>query len=163
MGLAYYGEYFNNGKPVEENWINRVNSEDFRALVSYQREYQPGALRYEVGEHSNFILVPMMIKALEQINRWGVPNIQEYCSSITKDAIKNLRESGFWVEDDAWRAGHIIGLRLPGGKDPEKVKDMLLRNKIYVSFRGNAIRIAPNVYNNERDLKKLVRVLTKPS
>jgi selenocysteine lyase/cysteine desulfurase len=160
IGLAYYGEYFNNGKPVEENWINRLNSEDFSALVNYQAAYQPGALRYEVGEHSNFILVPMMLKAVDQLSRWGISNIQEYCSAISKDAIAKLKEKDFWIEDDAYRGGHIIGLRLPAGKDIEKIKSALLKNKIYVSFRGNAIRVAPNVYNDEKDLKKLVKVLT---
>ncbi|HCW06380.1 MAG TPA: aminotransferase, partial [Cytophagales bacterium] len=53
FGLAYYGEYFDHGKPIEENWINRKESENFSALVNYKSSYQEGALRYEVGEHSN--------------------------------------------------------------------------------------------------------------
>ena len=39
------------------------------------------------------------------------------------------------------------------------MKDDFAKNRIYVSFRGNAIRVAPNVYNDEKDLKKLVKVL----
>ena len=39
IGLAYYGEYFDNMQPIEENWINRLNSEDFTQLVSYQSLY----------------------------------------------------------------------------------------------------------------------------
>jgi selenocysteine lyase/cysteine desulfurase len=159
--MAYYGEYFNNGKPIEESWINRLNSEDFAGLVNYQSEYQPGALRYEVGEHSNFIHVPMMLKAVEQLNRWGVANIQDYCASITQQAVSKLRESGFWIEDENYRGHHLVGVRLPEGRDLQKVKDLTAKNKIYVSFRGNAIRVAPNVYNDESDLKKLVKVLTR--
>ncbi len=161
IGLAYYSEYFDNGRPVEENWINRLNSEDFTSLVMYQTKYQPGSLRYEVGEHSNFILVPMMLKAIEQINRWGPHHIQEYCASITENAIGQLREKGFWIEDQNYRGSHLIGIWVPAGTDAEKIKQSLLRNKIYVSFRGSAIRIAPNVYNDERDLMKLVKALTR--
>ncbi|MDZ7647737.1 MAG: hypothetical protein U5K54_11465 [Cytophagales bacterium] len=84
LGLAYYGEYFDQGIPVEENWINRLHSENFAGLVNYESDYQPGALRYEVGEHSNFILVPMLLEALEQINQWKPVNIQKYCAAITK-------------------------------------------------------------------------------
>ncbi|HBX65139.1 MAG TPA: aminotransferase, partial [Balneolaceae bacterium] len=76
IGLAYYGPALDDGNPVEENWINRYESENFANLVNYNDEYQPGALRYEVGEHSNFILVPMMLKAVQQLNQWGVENIQ---------------------------------------------------------------------------------------
>jgi selenocysteine lyase/cysteine desulfurase len=159
IGVAYYSEYFDGQKPVEESWLNRLNSEDFTGLVNYQSEYHPGARRYEVGERGNFILIPMMLKAIEQISRWGVANIQEYCVSISRNAIEKLREKDFWIEDEPYRAGHIIGLRLPQGKDVEKVKAALFKNKINVSFRGSAIRVAPNVYNDENDLKKLVRVL----
>lgn len=161
ISLAYYGEYFDNGKPVEENWISRLNSEDFTKLVNYQPAYQPGVLRYDAGEHSNFINVPMMIKALDQLNRWKVSNVQEYCSFITREAIIKLREKGFWVEDENYRGGHLFGIRLPETMDVEKIKDSFRKNKIYVSFRGNAIRVAPNVYNDEKDLQKLVSVLSR--
>jgi selenocysteine lyase/cysteine desulfurase len=161
VGLAYYGEYFDNGIPIEESWMNRKDSEDFAGLVNYTDQYHAGALRYEVGEHSNFINVAMLLKSIQQLDKWGVHNIQDYCVSITRDAINKLREKGFWIEDEAFRAGHLIGLRLPQNIDLHKVKEVLTKNKIYVSFRGNAIRVSPNVYNDEKDLNKLVKVLTK--
>ncbi len=160
IGLAYYGNYFDHGKPIEENWINRKLSEDFSSLVIYQNEYQPGALRYEVGERSNFILTPMMIAALQQINQWKPKNIQHYCREITHTPIQQLRQAGFWVEDENYRAHHLFGVRLPKGADLEKIKVRLKKNKISVSFRGDAIRVSPNVYNSKSDVMKLVSVLT---
>ncbi|HRE65345.1 MAG TPA: aminotransferase class V-fold PLP-dependent enzyme [Cyclobacteriaceae bacterium] len=159
IGMAYYGEKFDNGKPVEENWINRLNSENFSELVNYQPDYQPGALRYEVGEHSNFILVPMMLQALKQINQWKPKAIQEYCKTITQKPIALLREAGFWIEDEAYRGYHLFGIRLPEGMDMETVKKQVVKNKISVSFRGNAIRVSPHVYNTEKDIMKLVKAL----
>jgi selenocysteine lyase/cysteine desulfurase len=160
IGLAYYSESFDEGRPLEENWINRLNSEDFTGLVNYQAEYQPGSLRYEVGEHSNFTHVAMLMKSISQINRWHVENIQEYCGSITRSSIEMLREKGFWIEDEAHRGNHLFGIRLPEHVDVTKVRHSLLKNRIYVSVRGDAIRVAPNVYNDEQDLKKLVRILS---
>jgi selenocysteine lyase/cysteine desulfurase len=159
IGLAYYGDYFDNGVPLEENWINRKNSEDFSGLVNYQDQYQHGSLRYEVGEHSNFILVPMMLKALIQINRWGAGNIQEYCKEITRDAINTLREHQFWIEEEKYRGHHLFGLRIPKEKDVDLLKKNLSKKNIYVSFRGDAIRVSPNVYNTARDLQRLVSAL----
>lgn len=161
IGLAYYSSSFDNGKPIEQNWMNRLKSEDFSALVSYQEDYQPGSLRYEVGEHSNFILIPMMIRALQELNKWGVERIQEYCKTISRESILQLKEKGFTIEDEPWRGSHLFGVRLPQGVDLEKVKASLFKNKVYVSVRGNFIRVAPNVYNTEKDLQKLVRVLTR--
>jgi selenocysteine lyase/cysteine desulfurase len=159
IGLAYYGPYFDNGKPVEENWINRKFSEDFAGLVNYQREYQPGSLRFEVGERSNFILVPMMTAALKQINQWTPAHIQQYCAGISREPIRQLLSAGFWVEDEGFRGHHLFCVRVPAGVDPVKIKQRLAENKISVSLRGDAIRISPNVYNTEGDLMKLVKVL----
>lgn len=160
IGLGYFGEYFDNGSPVEENWMNRKDSENFSALVNYREEYQPTALRYEVGEHSNFILVPMMVEALKQVNKWAPENIQEYCAKITKKPIGLLREAGYWIEDENYRGNHLFGMRLPKNADIEKIKLQLQKNKISVSVRGNAIRVSPHLYNSESDLMKLVKAVT---
>jgi selenocysteine lyase/cysteine desulfurase len=158
-GVAYYGDYFNNGKPLEENWINRLNSEYFTGLVNYQPQYQPGAMRYDMGERSNFIQVPMLKRAVQQLNNWGVGQIQEYCSGVSSESITRLKEKEFIIEDAEWRGAHLFGVRLPQEADFEKVKATLLKHKIFVSVRGTSIRVAVNVFNTEADLKKLTKVL----
>jgi selenocysteine lyase/cysteine desulfurase len=163
IGLAYYGEYFDNGKPIEESWLNRKNSENFAGLVNYQTDYQPGALRYDMGEHSNFILVPMMRAALKQVEQWGAENIQAYCARIAHKPIQLLQEKGFWVEDEAYRGHHLFGVRVPKHINLNSLKENMIKNKISVSFRGDAMRISPNVYNDEKDLMKLVKVLASSS
>ncbi|HYG03139.1 MAG TPA: aminotransferase class V-fold PLP-dependent enzyme [Chryseosolibacter sp.] len=160
IGLAYFGEHFNDGKPLEENWINRSDSENFSGLVNYQHAYQPGALRYEVGEHSNFILVPMLLKSIAQLNRWGVDNVQKYCESITEDSIEHLRNFGCWIEEKEFRGSHLIGVRLPDIEKMEIVKQSLVKNNIHVSYRGDAIRVAPNVYNTEAQMRKFTKVVS---
>ncbi len=160
MGLAYYGERFDSGKPIEESWMNRVGSENF-SDVSYKTAYKPGALRYEVGEHSSFIHVAMLMKSIQQLYKWKPERIQEYCAAITASTVTKLKEKGFIIEDEAWRGSHMFGVRLPKGADLEKIKTALLKNKIYVSVRANAVRISQNVYNREEDLNKLTKVLLK--
>jgi selenocysteine lyase/cysteine desulfurase len=158
IGMAYYSEYFDSGQPIEENWINRLNSEDFAQLVNYQPSYQEGSLRYEVGEHSNFALVPMLLNSIRQVNRWGVENIQSYCKTIGEEAVTLLQQGGYWIEDAAFRSSHLFGIRI-GDRDPQTIKRVLSKNKIYVSFRGDAIRVSPNVYNNKSDMDKLSKIL----
>lgn len=161
MGLAYYGEYFSDGKPLEENWINRLDSENFAGLVNYQSQYQPGALRYEVGEHSNFILIPMMLAAVRQLLRWRPENIQRYCEYISKEAIAKLCSHGFEIEDAQYCGHHLFGVRIAKHHDLEKIKQNLAKAKISVSVRGNAIRISPHLYNTAQEMMKLVAALTR--
>jgi len=156
LGIAYYADMFNDGEPIENNWINRHNSEDFTQLVNYNPDYQPKAGRYNMGEYSNFNLVPMLTKSIEQLAEWQPKNIQTYCDSITKNAIDELRNLGCFIEDDSYRARHLFGVYLPKNIDLEKLKTEFNKNNIYVSFRGNAIRVSPNVYNSESDFEKLV-------
>ena len=159
IGLGYFGESFDGGSPLEENWINRLGSEDFTGLVKYQERYQPGSLRYEVGEHSNFILVPMLLEALKQVNSWGPGNIQTYCQSITRKGIQRLKSAGYWIEEEDFRGRHLFGLRFPKGTDVEKVKERVKKKKISVSFRGDSLRVSPHVYNDAEDFIRLVDAL----
>lgn len=157
IGLAYYGPHFDNGIPVEENWINRFDSENFSKLVNYQDRYHSGALRYEVGEHSNFILVPMLKAAIKQIVKWSVPEVMEYCRNLTREAIGILESRGYMLEEETFRAPHLFGVRFRSETAMEKARALLQKNRVSVSVRGNSVRVSPNVYNNEKDIEILLR------
>jgi selenocysteine lyase/cysteine desulfurase len=159
IGMAYYGPRFDNGSPIEQNWINRLNSDDFSGLVNYQPEYRTGALRYEVGEHSNFILVPMLKEAIKQLLVWQPERIQEYCENLFEEALPIAQELGFGVEDAPFRSKHLFGLQLPRGVDGATAMQIFKQRKISVSLRGNAIRLSPHVYNDETDVRKLLASL----
>jgi len=158
IGMAYYGEAFDQGSPLEENWINRKESENFDDLINYKDQYQPAALRYEVGEHSNFILVPMMIAGLKQLLKWKPENIQAYCKTLTDPYLDQIQAHGGHIEDEAFRTSHMIGIRYDE-LDTVKAKKIFKANKVSVSFRGQSIRISPNVYNDQRDMDKLMTAL----
>lgn len=156
LGLAYFSECFNDGNPIEENWINRFNSQYFADLVNYESRYQPYAGRYNMGEVSNFIATPMLTRAIEQLLVWQPQNIQEYCHNISNDAITELRQLGCFIEEDENRAKHLFGVYLSKNIDLINLKSKFQAQKVYVSFRGKAIRVAPNVYNTKADFDKLV-------
>ncbi len=157
-GLGYYGSYFDNGTPIEENWINRLNSEDFRSLVNYQPLYQPGAGRYSMGEQSNFVLLPMVKAALQQILDWKVEMIQTYTKNLSRQPLQVLQEMGCQLESEAQRCGHLFGVRLNESYfDFQKLNEAFAEHQVYVSLRGNSIRVAPHVYNEEQDFAQLIR------
>lgn len=162
IGLAYYGSAFDNGIPVEENWINRLDSDDFSQLVNYQPEYREQALRYEVGEHSNFILIPMIHQAVKQLIKWGPENIQTYTKGLMQAAVEEMTQLGYQIEKEEFRSHHLFGVRLPKAMDLNKLKESFVKNRVSVSFRGDAIRISPNVYNDEMDVRKLLKAMKEP-
>ena len=159
-GLAYYGPVFDEGTPVEENWITHRGSETFADLVRYRDEYQPASIRYDVGERSNFTLLPMLAAALKLVLTWTVPAIQEYCQTLTAALTKPLRERGHWVEDDCWRSSHLLGVRLRDSPDVALLAERFRERQIAVSIRGDAIRVSPYLYNDGRDIDALLEALT---
>ncbi len=163
IALGYYGKRFDSGLPIEENWINRKGSENFGGLVAYEPEYQPQALRYEVGEHSNFVLLPMVIAALKQVLAWTPESIQEYCNHLTATLIAETAEFGYEYEEEGWRCGHLLGVTPTDSNTMTKVQSLLKQRKISLSVRGKSLRISPNVYNDERQIEKLIKTLKDAS
>lgn len=156
LGVGYFGDRFDHGLPLDNNWMNHENAEDFSKLVNYSPNFKPKAARYDVGEASNFIMVPMLTEGIKQLIAWTPQGIQDYCEGITKKAIDQLREKGCFIEEADHRGHHLFGIYLPNSVNIEDVKAKIAAENILVSIRGNAIRVSPNVYNNAEDLEKLV-------
>ena len=159
--LSYIHEDFNNGVPLEESWMTRPNSERFDRLTQYEEGYKPGAIRFDVGQSSNFIFLPMLDEALRQLLEWGVENIQEYSRKLGAPLIDYFLDKGTPVDDESHRAHHLMGLQLPAGTNGEALVSELQSRNVYVSLRGNNIRISINVFNNEADVRELINALDK--
>ena len=158
IGVAYYGNYFDKGIPIEDNWINRRGSENFSGLINYSDKYGELASRYNVGEQSNFILLPMLLAGLNQIESWGVKNIQDYCKNLISEEIKKVNQKKYWIEKVNYRANHLFGIKQLDNKI--NLIEKLKSKKISVSIRGDKIRVSPHLYNDKREIKKLFECLT---
>ena len=160
VGFMYVGERYREGVPVEHNWVNRRGSEQFSRLVEYQDAFQPGARRYDVGERSNFVLLPMAVATLRQILGWGVENVSETIGGLTDLVEREAGRLGIGTIPKARRARHMIGLQL-GPDAPEDLAARLAAGKVFVSVRGDSIRVSPHLYNNEGDVERLFCALGK--
>lgn len=161
LAVGYFGPRFDDGVPLEETWIARKGSRDFQNLVDYQDAYQPGAIRYDVGERSNFALNPGLVASLELVLEWTPEGIQEYDRRLTEPLVREARELGFRVEEEGGRAHHLFGLRMPEGVDLERTKAELEAAGVVASLRGTALRVSPHVYNDEADVEALLRVMRR--
>jgi len=157
-GFCYVAPRWQNGRSLEENWLNREGSEDFARLVQYRETYQNGAKRFDAGEASNFNLAPIAGEALRRILAWGVPAIAETLGACTGAIGERAAGLGLEVAPDAHRAPHLIGLRHPEGF-PADLPSRLAEANVFASARGDSIRIAPHLYNTEGDVERLFEVL----
>jgi selenocysteine lyase/cysteine desulfurase len=52
----------------------------------------------------------------------------------------------------------MLGVQLPNGL-PSDLADRLAAARVFVSIRGDSIRVAPYLYNDERDVQRFISVL----
>jgi len=160
VGFMHVGEEYREGKPIEHNWINRRGSEAFSQLVDYEDAFQPGARRYDVGERSNFALLPMAAEALRQCLDWGAENVSETIGTLTDLIEEKATERGIETIPKQRRARHMIGLML-GPSAPDDLATRLTTDDVFVSVRGERVRVSPHLYNTERDVDRLFDVLER--
>lgn len=158
LGYLYAAPERQQGRPLEENWISRPDSENFAGLTRYRDGYQPGARRYDVGETSNFALVPMALAALREVLDWSPPSILAYTTAINDRIVAGLEGLGLAPVPKERRGGHYLGLR-SRQPFPPQLLDRLAQERVYLSIRGQSLRISPHVFNNESDADRLAVVL----
>jgi selenocysteine lyase/cysteine desulfurase len=107
----------------------------------------------------DFILLPMMIAALKQVLHWKPENIQAYCADLMTPVLSELASYGFQLEDEQHRAHHLFGIRLPKGIAMDRLQNQLKAYRVNVSVRGDAVRVSPHLYNDKKDVNRLLRAL----
>lgn len=158
LGCLYVDERYRDGEPLEENWINRAGSDDFAALVDYTEEYRPGSRRFDVGERTNFGLVPMAIAAAEQLLEWTVIELAASLRGVTDQIAQCATSLGLMTPARDQRAPHMLGVDLPrevAWALAQKLRD----SAVIASVRGSSLRIAPHLHITQGDVDRLLNVM----
>lgn len=161
VSVAYFGTFFDEGVPIEESWLNRVESDQFARLTRYERAYRPKAQRYNAGEFSQFAQLPVLEESLRQLIAWGTAEMQAYCRQLYAGAISEWEALGCRLEESSQRAAHLFGISLPENTDTAKLIGLLAERQVFVSLRGGAVRVSPNVYNDAKDIAAFSRALAE--
>ena len=159
VGFAWFAPELREGQPIEFNWIARADSEDFAGLVDYRDGFRAGARRYDVGEVSNFALVPPALRAVEMITEWGPAAVARHAAPLIDRAATGAAAIGCTPVHDALRSPHLTGLRLPPGVDPSAVAGVLAKNDVHVSVRGDSVRVSVHAFNTADDIDRLLAAL----
>lgn len=158
LGFLWAAPHRRAGVPLEFNWITREDAQDFAALVDYRDGYQPGARRYDVGERSHFVLLPMALAAIDQLLAWRPERIANSLAFLTGLVEEETRGRGLDPVPAADRGPHLLGVRLPGGV-PADLPARLAERRVFVSVRGDSVRVSPHLYNTVTDVERLVDAL----
>jgi selenocysteine lyase/cysteine desulfurase len=159
LGYLYVAEPHRDGVPLEENWISRLGSEDFAALVDDQDRYQPGARRFDVGQRTHFETTPMATAALRQLLDWEVPRIAVTLGRLTGRIQRQVEAIGLGLTSSD-RDPHMLGIDLPD-QALGAVAGALADAGVHAGVRGSSLRLSPHLWTTDQDVERLVSALTK--
>ncbi len=157
-GYLWAAEDQRAGVPIEFGWLPREGSSDFSRLVDYTTSFQPGARRYDVGEFGDFIAMPMLRAALDQLLDWGLDEITATLGAINATVEEEAAALGLDPAPEATRVAHMMGVRFPDGVPPGLMED-LQKARVYVSMRGDSMRVAPHLFTTDADVDRLLDVV----
>ena len=158
FGYLWASQRHRSGSGIESTWTGRKGSDDFNRLVDYTDELREGARRFDAGEWSNFILLPMAAAAIDLISEWGPTRVSTSLAVLTARVEEGARRLGLDPVPAAHRLPHLLGVRFPKG-EPPGLRERLAAERVFVSLRANAVRVAPHLYNDASDVDRLLNVL----
>jgi selenocysteine lyase/cysteine desulfurase len=150
--LYVHAKWFG-ARPLEETWLSRENASDFAGLVSYNAQYQKGARKFEMGQKGMPTILPGAIAALQQIQAWGIENIEKSIALRNAELAEFFSDFGFQPLPESQRVSHILGINL--GETSLNFVAALQEKQVYISQRGNSLRISPHVHVTDADVEKL--------
>lgn len=158
LAFLYVAPHRQDGRPLEDHYFHRLNAAGHEGRLEHIEAYAPGAGRFDMGERSNFIILPMAIAALRQLSAWTVPGVQQRIAGIAGSILSGAAPLGYRAAPPDQQSMHLFGLRPPGGL-PADLAAQLRAADVFVSIRGDAIRVSPHVYNTEGDVSRLLDAL----
>ncbi len=159
-GYMWVAERYRKGAPLEHTWVGRKGSDDFNRLVDYTDEVREGGRRYDVGEWSNFTLLPMAAAAIDLVSAWRPERTAAALAPLTARVEAGARRLGLDPVPAEHRGSHLIGVRFPMG-EPPGLRESLAASGVFVSLRANAVRVSPHLYNTAADVDRLLEVLER--
>jgi selenocysteine lyase/cysteine desulfurase len=146
-------------------WMAHEQAQDFNALTSATGDHRPvrdHARRWDAAETASFFNLAVMEASLEFVLQAGVETVWRHNAALAGQLIARLPLDRCVLASPADAA-----LRGPytcfAGRSPEKTRELYERLRaagIFTSLRGNAIRVAPYLYNTVRDIERLIETLT---
>lgn len=146
------------GVPLEEHTFSRLGADTITDRFDRELRFMDGARRYDMGERSNFVTLPMAVQGINLIREVGPAGIEAYLRPLTARLVEGAAALGFAAPPAARASAHLVGLRRPG-TEAAAVVARLAERRIHVAARNGVIRVAPHLYNDAADIERFLEGL----
>jgi len=144
------------------NWLSVEGAVNFNQLPREGWRLEAGARRWDAAEVSSFFNLSAMRTSVEFLLRVGVAEIERHARGLSQQIVDRLPRDRCVLRSPAEpeRRGTFV---VVAARTPQKTAELwqaLRKRNIFVSLRQDALRIAPNIYNREWEIERLLEVLT---
>jgi len=144
-------------KPSFFGWMGVDWNLDFTDLLKFNLKPFSAARKFEIGTYP-YSLLWTMHSSLKLLLEIGVKKIEKHNLELLDLLIDYLNDSPYQIKSFLLPK-HRSSILSFSGKNITKSYEKLIKNKIMVSFREGAIRVAPHFYNTKEEVKKLIEIL----
>lgn len=143
-------------------WMAAVGAEKFDSLASSDFRLAPGARRWDAPETASFFNLSALDASLEFLLRVGVDTVWQHCRRLISEMIERLPLDRCVLASPADPAerGPYACVAARKREETPLLFQRLQEAGIIVSLREGALRVSPHLYNSERDIDRLLTVLT---
>lgn len=146
------------GRPIEFHSWNRAGGERPDFYLETMPDYLPGARRFDMGERSDFAVLPVAIEAMKVHRRWGLEAVHHRLAHLNRCVWCEAGRLGLSGPAEKYRTDHIAVVELGGRYRPD-LAQVLRERGAFVTVRGTKMRVTPHVYNEEADIIRLFELI----
>jgi selenocysteine lyase/cysteine desulfurase len=155
-------EHIEKMRPGPYYWMAMEGAHQFNSLATDRPIPVAGARRWDAAETASYFNMAAMGASLEFVLRMGAETVEAHNHRLIEFLYERLPKDRCLPASPLERAQ-----RGPYGcfaaRTPEKTAELyerLRKENIVVSLREAKIRVAPHLYNTERDIDRVISVVT---
>ena len=158
---------------IAEEWIERLplgavyfmaleGAHDFYSMFSRALRPVPGARRWDSPETANFTNLAAFDTSLDLILRIGLDAVAQHVDALTAKIIECLPRDRCVLASPEERTGRgpYVCVSATKAEQTMALYEKVRAANVHVSFRENAIRVSPFIYNTAEQISRLMDVLS---
>lgn len=163
VSFLYVAPRHHGGRPIEDNPSGRdfgFGAGWMKQFLSVEQPYHRDARRFDQGQADVFNAVPQATAGIEQVLRWGVPEIYATVSAMTTSVAERAGALGLDCVPTRHHGGHLVGIELPL-PIADRIHEDLRRENVFVEKLDSYLRLSPHLYNSAEDVDRFFAVVER--
>lgn len=143
-------------------WMALEGAHNFSGLPLDALRARPGARRWDTAETASFTNLAAWDASLKLLASIGTENLYAHNTELIRMLIERLPYDRCVLASpsEEEKRGQYICIASRAGEKTRELYEKLKAEKIFVALREGVLRISPFIYNTERDISRVIAVLS---